>query len=1193
MSGPPFLLQLMGSVSLRSGDGEEVDLSRGKPMALLAVLALESPPLSRDELAELLWSESSRARARGSLRQALWQIRSALGDDILAGDDPVLLSTNRVETDIGRLDRHLSAGRLLQAVEAWKGAPFADLRVGGAREWERWAENRRRDVERRLGEALSERGHEERRRGSTKEATTWLRRATEVQPYRLQHHLDLADAFLETRAFSEAQGVITTAKGVFDDESSLEALDQIGRRVDQLERGTPIEPSTIPGSGTVRLRFTGRSREFAALARRWSQARDGEASLGLILGEAGIGKTRLAEEVAYLATSEGGRVVQVKADDSERPIEWALLVELVRGLLPLSGSAGISAGTQQVLRSLLPSLPRTSPPGDGRPVAPPSLALSRTRPSAALSDALQDLVAAVAEDAPLIVIVDDLQWADGESRAVLTRAATRITRTPVLFLITSRAEGVDVSPRIGKTLNILARSDRSVRLDLEPLTEKETRTLLERTLRSDDGKALRRVVDNIIRASRGNPLFVLELLKILRDEGIVTGSDEGEWTIHPDRVPQEMPLPASLRELMDRQLDQLSQSASLVAAYLARSRYSVAPRVIAARSGLRPDELTEGVGELLQRRIIQWDASEKLAFAHDELRAAVSRRYQLHVGLTTGGGTTWSLYRTAVVVSLILLGMGAGLYALQGGALSSAPAMGGGSIFLVGQDGSAMEIRAAVTNPQAGWVVRDSDETLSLPVAQGSGPGVGSFMEPEEGSEGTSPTPHRIEAPSGARLLEVRAEGGGNVVGRVLNGRSLEVDRREWSAFHGAAWCEGSPGRLLVSVTGGSGPVLAIWEPDHGQFREMDLPGTPGSLLACSPDGRYMAAVVAEDGEMRLHVSDLSTGRVHPVSTPPPFHLREIHWVAERPRPRPETVVVEGEPNLQLDWGEKAWVQARVDRSDGSSLQRGIDWFSLNPAVASVTPEGRVSANRPGEAVLVASYEHWLTDSIQVTVRGVERPRGVLLHAPYPLSAPGVTGTLPELEFVQTTQIPGSPFGPDGEETVLRSLQGHALMTGGTLEAEIPSLGSEVTLGLCLTRGVPPLLASGGNSAEGVVQDDLPGPLPIGLCARLRRDTDGFTLRLGFHPAFPPLEWKGNPAGPDSGHAVETWSPGAVHLALSLLPDGTGVVFVNRTEVARTPIRLPMDTSEVWHPAIRTYGGPGSTRTIEVRDLILWDDLRF
>jgi len=1190
VAGPPFFLQLMGTPSLRSGNGEEVELSRGKPMALLAALALESPPLSRDELAELLWSSSSRTRARGSLRQALWQLRSSLGEEILDGDDPVVLAPNRVETDVGQLERHLSAGRLLQAAEAWRGPPFADLRVSGAPEWERWAENRRRELERRLGDALAERGDQERRRGAGGDAAQWLRRAIEVQPYRLQHHLGLAEALLETRAFSEAKGVVDEAKGVFDDEESLAALERIGRRVDHLERGAPIEPATAPGIGALRLRFTGRSQEFAALARRWNQAREGEASLGLILGEAGIGKTRLAEEVALLATSEGGRVVQVKADDSERPIEWALLVELVRGLLPLSGSAGISAGTQQVLRSLLPSLPRTTPPGDGRPLPPPSLALSRTRPSAALSDALQDLLAAVAEDAPLIVIVDDLQWADGESRAVLTRAATRIVQTPILFLITSRTEGMDVSPRIGKTLNILARSDRSVRLDLEPLTEAETRTLLERTLRSRDRKALRRVVENIMRASRGNPLFVLELLKILRDEGIVTGSDDAEWTLHPDRVPAEMPLPASLRELMDRQLDQLSQSASLVAAYLARSRHPVAPRVVAARSGLRQGELTEGVSELLQRRIVHWDASEKLSFAHDELRTAVSRRYQLHVGLTTGGGTTWSLYRTAVVVSLILLSLGAGLYALQGGALSSAPAMGGGPIFLVGMDGRSMELRATVTNPQAGWVVRESEQGPSLPAGQDPDHRVASLSSPEEGEEEASPLLGRIPSPSGARLLEVWAGAGGSVLGRALDGRGVEVDRSEWEAFHGAAWCEGNPVRLLLNVTQDSKTRLMVWEPGNGRLDEIALTGTPGSLLACSPDGRYVAALVAEEGEMRVHVSDLATGRVHPVAAQPPLHLREIHWVAERPQPLPESVVVEAEPDLHLDWGEKVWVQARLERSDGSTLRGGIDWLSLDPAVVSVTPEGRVSANRPGQAVLVATHESWLADSVLVTVRDVDRPRGILLHAPDPLSPPRMA---PELEFVRATRVPGSEFGPNGEETVLRSLRGHALMTGGTLEAEVPSLGPEVTLGLCLTRGLPPLLASGRGQGDQARSGDVMAEVPVGLCARLRRTPDGFRLRLGFHPAFPPLEWEGPVAGVANGEAVEASGGASVHLALSLLPDGTGIAFVNRNEVLRTPMRLPMDTSDAWHPALRTYGGPGSTGTVEVRDVILWDDLRF
>lgn len=1180
----------MGSPSVRDAEGQEVDLSRGKPLALLAVLALESPALSRDDLAQILWSTSSRTRARGSLRQALWQLRSALGDDLIQEDDPVTLAEGWVETDLMQLENHLDGDRLDKAVELWQGPPFQDLRVVNAPEWERWADQRRRDLERRLGEALAARGARERRGGSTVDAIRWIGQAVQIQPYRLQHRLDLVEAHLEIRAFAEAREVVEAAAESFEDADSQEILARIRKRVDQVENGVSLDPAPSAGHGGIRLHFTGRSGEFSALARRWSRARKGEASLGLILGEAGIGKTRLAEEVALLATAEGGRVVRVKADDSERPIEWALLVELVRELMPLSGSAGISAGTQQILRSLLPSMPRTAPPVAEQPLGPPSLALSRTRPSAALSDALQDLVSAVSEDAPLVIIVDDLHWADGESRTVLTRAASRIVDTSVLFLITSRIEGTDVSPRIVKTLNILGRGERSARLDLEPLTEDETRALLEKTLRSEDRKALRHVVKNIIRASRGNPLFVLELLKILTDEGIVTEGEDGEWILHAERVPSEMPLPASLRELMDRQLDQLSQSASLVAASLARARHPVAPRVIAARSGLRQGELTNGVGELLQRRIVQWDQSEKLAFAHDEIRAAVSRRYQLHVGLTTGGGPTWSLFRTAVVISLVLLSLGAGLYALQGGSFASAPAMGGGPILLVGADGEVLELRATVVNPQAGWGVREVDDPASAlaRIPQSNRTPASNYPLPaNSGGQGLA----QIPSPSGGGVLEVQADAGNGAVGLIRTALGTTVDERAWEAFHGAAWCQGSPRRLLVNISNESHSGLAIWEPASGRFDELQIPGSPGSLLSCSPDGRYGAAVVAEDGELRLHVADLATGRTHSVDAEPPFHIREIHWIADPPRPLPQSVVIEGGPTIELDWGEKGWVRALLERTDGSTLRQGIQFDSRSPQVASVTPQGRVSANRPGQTTIIASYEGWLVDSVQVTVRNGSHPRGLLLHALAPLSNPQET---PGMEFLRATAVSESSFGPDAEETVLRAREGYTLMTGGTLEAKVSRLGDQAVLGLCLTHGLPPLLASVGQSLE--VRGESPTadaePARVGLCGRLERADDQLHLRLGFHPAFPPVEWRG--ASPDpSGGEVREGGGGAVHLALSLLPDGTGVAYVNWQEVARTPIRLPMGGDQSWFPAVRVYGGPGSLEQVEVRDMLLWDDIRF
>lgn len=1149
MSSSSFRLKLLGSCRVVTTEGDPVELSQGKPLALLAYLALAADPPSRNQLARLLWPESSRTRARGSLRQALWQLRNALGEDIFEEDDPVVLAPESVTTDVAELRDHLADGRLQQAFEWSEGPLFDDLRIPDAPAWERWADELRRELERQLGSALADRGNREREIKPGPAAAVWLERALQVQPSRLQHYLDLSEAHLEARAFGKARDVLAEARRQFDDPAALEDISALRDRVDQLQRGSPILPTD--GGGALRLQFTGRAHEFASLVRRWNLVREGEAGLGLILGEAGIGKTRLAEEVALLARGEGARVVQVKADDSERPIEWALLGEIVRRLLALSGAAGITAGSQEVLRTLLPSLPR----GEAGGSRPDGLTLTfpRTRPSAALSDALQDLIAAVSEDAPLVLIVDDLQWADGESRAVLTRAATRMDQTPVLFLITSRTGGREVSPRIGKTLNILARGHGSIRVDLEPLSTEETRTLLLRTLRGPDERELKRIIDRIIRSSRGNPLFVVELLKVLRDQGIVTEEAE-HWRVHPDKIHGELPLPDSLREIIDRQLDQLSQQGSLVAAHLARTRHPVAPRVIASRTGLSQGALTDGVSELLQRRIVQWEAGEKLAFAHDELRAAVSRRYQLHVGLTTGGGATWSLFRWAVVASLILLLVGAVVYGVRDGALPTAPPLGGGPLLVFLGSDSILEARSPLPSPASGWTFRTSQAPAHSPIST-----IGS---PVNGNGGPRLLP--TTSMHGARTLELHAHPEGGTQADVVHPRGDLIDRRIWDRVHAAAWCTGAnPPALFLSVEFDGDSRLVLWTPG-GEVEELSSEGVPGSVLTCAPDGRFGAAVVAAGGDLTLQLWDFRSGSGYTIPVPDPHRVHGLHWQWEHPPAVPAAVVVEHEGPMTLDWGERKWARAQVVHSDGSKSRAPVEWSSRSPRVASVTPTGRVMGNQPGETLLLASFDGWLTDSLRVEVREGSRPP-VLFADPAP----------PHDDRLWTDELRAS--------TGWMSRVDFDLSSGGTLEAEVSLPQPGGTLRLCLTP-----VRDGGSPqpAEG-----------RGLCLRVTappatpeaRSTPAQAV-LEYHPAFPPLR-VGFPDAPD-GDPVE---PAIFHVALALLADGTGVIYVERREAGRTPVRLPASDVQRWSVTLHSENS-GPTRDGgfgEVRNLLLWPDVRF
>lgn len=1143
--------------------GADPGLAVGKPLALLAYVALAPEPPSRDELAMLLWSGSSRRRARGSLRQALWQLRRRLGDDLFETDDPVTLREGLLVTDVGLFREHVAAGRLERALDLWGDGSADEIHIPDAPEWSRWFDELRRELEQRLGGALSDRGNRARETSSGEEAAHWLERARQVQPYRLQHHLDLAEALLDLRAFDEAAAALARSRQEFEDPHSLEQLAAMEERLRAVRRGAS-GAAPEPGVG-LRLRFTGRTEEFAALVRRWRQVREGDTGVALILGEAGIGKTRLAEEVAHLARSEGGRIVKVKAEDTERPIEWGLLGELVDSLLRLSGAAGIASGSEDMLRTLVPSLPRTDG-ASGRSRDGGPLSLPRTRPSAALSDALQDLIAAVAEDAPLLVVVDDLQWADAESRAILSRVVTRTNETPAFFLATSRTEAGEVSPRMKKTLTLLSEAAGDTSLELQPLSGNEIRELLEKTLQAPDPSDVEQLVNRIIRTSRGNPLFIVELLKVLRDEGLVSEEDDGTWTIDPDGFPRDLPLPASLRELIDRQLANLSQEASLVAAHLARARHTVSPRVLASRAGLGPSALTSGVGELVQRRMVQWESGEKLAFAHDELRAAVSRRFQLHVGLTTGGGTQWSLFRTAVAASLALLLLSGAAYLATGGSFPSAPALGGGPLLLIQDVDSVLEARGQFNVPAGTWRIRPASRatiTATGPLDNGEGVGPTGLSTP-------------MASPGHTRILRVEPGGGDGDSARVFRPDGTLVDARSWERIEGASWCGGTPPSLLLSVWEQGTTSLVLWRPEDAVATPASVSGLPGSVLACAPDGRFAAALVAQEGDVTVQVLDLRNGSASVLPVDQPFRIQKLRWEADRPAPTPRTVRIAGREHLDLDWGERRSLRAQIEYSDGTLADQGLTWSSRDPGVASVGADGTLTANRPGLTVIVASHDGWLADSIRVHVREAEAAPRVLLWDPVPPLGDDIwqsPGGPPPLHL-RSTSPPSRTRSLGGPSW--RSIDSFGLPAGGTLELEFTLEHESSPLAICLVKGRqedPPHF--GDERAEASVCVTLDDP-PQG----------GGSLH--FHPSFPPLSFSLRRAGEGSGSG---WR----HLGLGLLPDGTGVVLLDREEVGRTPARLPLDGEGDWYvflqgKQLRSAGGDTEGG---FRNLLLWPDVRF
>ena len=125
----PVELRFLGKPRAFDADGREVEMPRGRPLAVLAYLAAHAEPVDRDELCRLLWPTAERTKALGSVRQALYTIRGHLGSHSFLTKDPVQLNRTEIRTDLDRFHRALATGQAGEAEFAQRKEVAVDLAI--------------------------------------------------------------------------------------------------------------------------------------------------------------------------------------------------------------------------------------------------------------------------------------------------------------------------------------------------------------------------------------------------------------------------------------------------------------------------------------------------------------------------------------------------------------------------------------------------------------------------------------------------------------------------------------------------------------------------------------------------------------------------------------------------------------------------------------------------------------------------------------------------------------------------------------------------------------------------------------------------------------------------------------------------------------------------------------------------------
>lgn len=579
---------------------------------LLGWLALNPGPQPRGALAARMWPDVLDESARTSLRNAAWAVRKALGD----GAEAFLLATREtlelagepgVWVDARAFAGLAEAGRLEEAVELARGEVLAGLDAD-------WIDAAREDHRDALGDMFGRLAAEA---PDTAAGVRWARRRAALDPLSEEASRAVMERLAAAGDRAEALAVFERHAERLRVELRMAPSAKTRELAERLRAGSPDVPvgdGTEPGhpglpvpprlASAAEAPMVGREPELEVLHAAWRLATAGPARIAALAGDAGIGKTRLAAALGAEA-ARGGAIVLYGAADSDAVVPYQPFVEAVRHYLRTASAADRATrlrGSRADLGGLVP---------EAADIAAASPAQSPEEGRARMFEAVGSLLSSLAADAPVLLVIDDLHWADGPSVQLLKHTCRSAEHARLLILLLYRRD--EAPGHVVSGISGLRRSQPWHEIGVPPLSPEHVALVAAAAGAADAAEALHE-------ETAGNPFFVCELLRHLAEGGRLDSP--------PDHV----------REVVERRVARLGEgSAELLrhAAVLGADFSTEALARLADRSGedvgIALDAAT-AAGILTDRP----GAGASCSFSHALLRETLysglgaRRRAQLH-----------------------------------------------------------------------------------------------------------------------------------------------------------------------------------------------------------------------------------------------------------------------------------------------------------------------------------------------------------------------------------------------------------------------------------------------------------------------------------------------------------------------------------------------------------------------------------
>jgi DNA-binding SARP family transcriptional activator len=614
---------LLGSLQVSNERGP-IEIGSGKRRALLAILLLNgNRVVSTDRLIDALWGESPPESAAKALHVHVSHLRKLIGRERLqTAPRGYALAVADGELDLDSFRRLAAAGAFHEALALWRGPPLADFA------YERFAqdEGARLDEERLV--CLEARIEADLGAGHHSALVGELDALVGAFPLRERARAQLMLALYRSGRQAEALEAYQAGRSALVEELGIEPSHQL-RELQQaiLRQDRTLElPRTealgAPPNEKARSGYVGRDGELAMLITGLGEAFAGRGGVFLLSGEPGIGKSRLADELAVVARARDAEVLFGRCwEAGGAPAYWpwtqALRVH-IRETEPEALREEVVHGAAELaqllpeLHEILPGLPEPdSPDSDG----------ARFR----LFDATVEFLRRASARRPLVLVLDDLHAADTPSLLLLQFLAREVGATRLLIVGAFR----DVDPVPNRALAAMlaevAREPVTRRLPLAGLSPPDVARYVEQTAAEIASPELAAALHD---ETEGNPLFVCETVRLLSLEGV-----------QPGRGGARRAIPPTVRDVIERRLGHLSEACAqlLVRASVLGRDFALGTLAHVAESADRT-ALLETLDEAMAARIVTDvpGSPDRLRFTHVLIRDALyegltsARRVLLH-----------------------------------------------------------------------------------------------------------------------------------------------------------------------------------------------------------------------------------------------------------------------------------------------------------------------------------------------------------------------------------------------------------------------------------------------------------------------------------------------------------------------------------------------------------------------------------